>query len=97
MSIAVQDSARTHSQYEGQLQSALYLLRHHGDKLQTPEVRAQHLAIAGVNAARLDNVRDACRYFLRAILSTPWDAKQYVRLLVASVPMLRRRLWLRQR
>jgi glycosyltransferase involved in cell wall biosynthesis len=51
------------------------------------------LAIAGVNAARLDRLAEARDFFRRASAVNPWDVRSRGRRLVAGIPLLAGWIW----
>ncbi len=71
-----------------------YLINHHGALLaKRPETLADHHAVAGTAAARLDDLRLARRHFWKATRIDPRNKKNAGRLIVAMVPPLAKRTW----
>lgn len=71
-----------------------YLINHHGSLLAArPETLADHHAVAGTAAARLDDLRLARSHFRKAARIDPRNVKNAGRLVVAMVPPLARRTW----
>lgn len=82
--------------FRNYLQSATYMLQYHAEALRsTPHRYALTCGIAGVNSARLGEYSEARRFFVMAIRSDPFCLKHYVRLLLAFIPSLGQKLWLR--
>lgn len=80
----------------GDLASSEYILRHHRDRLRrAPRVHGLYLGVAGVRAARVYDFRKSRRYFREAVEADPWNWRHYVRFLLACLPPLGRRVWLR--
>lgn len=76
------------------LTSALHVLEADAEVLQShPEYRANLWGIAGVNAARLGDMRAARRYLLRSALAHPRRLQRWARVLVACTPGLPGRRW----
>ncbi len=76
------------------LESAMYLLDVHEQRLaRDRDLHARYWAIAGVAAARLDRTRLAQRCFVRAVRTDPTNLRHLGRLVVSTVPSLRRRRW----
>lgn len=76
------------------LAAARYLLTHHAARLALePVLLGNTWSVSGVSAARLGRPREARRDLARAVRADPRRAKLVVRLAVACVPPLRRRLW----
>ncbi len=83
--------------YQVRLESAEYILRHHGERYRqhSPRGYTNYCAIAGTSAARLGKYHKARHYFLSAIRVYPWNWKHYGRLFLALIFPLGRKLWLR--
>lgn len=76
------------------LASAEYILGHHRERISRhPHALSNYQAIAGVAAARIGRYPEARRYLRAAISSNPRAPKHYLRLLLAMVPPLARRVW----
>jgi glycosyltransferase involved in cell wall biosynthesis len=73
--------------------SRILVDRHRERLRRSPEMLGYYLAIAGVNAARLGDYRDARHFLWQAIRENPRLAKNYFRLLAAFVPPIGDRLW----
>jgi len=83
--------------FQARLAGTRYILNHYRDKLWAKDRPglAQYASIAGVNAARLGRYREARRFFAIAVRAAPWRWKHYGQLLLALVPGIRRKFWLR--
>jgi glycosyltransferase involved in cell wall biosynthesis len=80
-----------------QLRAAEHILVKHAERLRDdPEHMANVLAIAGVNAARLDDWRRARRHLTRAALLHPLRAKPWLRAAAAWCPAIGSRIWRRR-
>jgi glycosyltransferase involved in cell wall biosynthesis len=80
-----------------QLRAAERVLAKHADRLRHDRGHwANLLAIAGVNAGRLGDWRQARRYLLRAALLHPLRPKPWLRAAAACCPPLGRRIWRQQ-
>ena len=76
------------------LQSALYLLDVHGERLaRDPALHADYWSIAGVAALRLGRPLLGWRCFVRAARTDPRTPKHATRAVVAAVGPMRRRVW----
>ncbi|MEZ4866324.1 MAG: glycosyltransferase family 2 protein [Caldilineaceae bacterium] len=89
--------ARSQDKFRLRLQSAQYILDHHGEKYRGPHPAgyANYCVIAGVNAARLGWFRQARSYFIAAIQVNPFNWRHYVRLFLSLVPSVGNQFWLR--
>lgn len=75
------------------LEGAEHVLRRHGDLLaRDPKLLADHRAVAGVNAARVGDLRAARRHFLAGARARP-SLRAGTRLAAAFVPALASRAW----
>jgi hypothetical protein len=88
--------ARGRQRAESLLGGARYVIERHRERLERdPRLLADHLAIAAVGAARLGDDREARRLLREAVRATPGSARHRLRLLLAYLPPLARRLWSR--
>jgi glycosyltransferase involved in cell wall biosynthesis len=86
------------AQFQNYLDSATYMLNHHGEALQaSPRRYALSCGIAGVNALRLGRSAEARRFFRVAIYNDPWHWKHYLRFALALMPGIGKKYWLRVR
>lgn len=86
------DAPRRHHP-EALLASAELVLREHAAALALdPALRADHHAVAGVNAAKLGDLRSARRHFAAAARHRP-SARAAARLGASAVPAVARRVW----
>ena len=86
------DAPRRHHP-EALLASAELVLREHADAFALdPRLRSDHHAVAGVNAARLGDLRAARRHLLAAVRHQP-SPRTAGRFVAATVPALARRVW----
>jgi glycosyltransferase involved in cell wall biosynthesis len=73
---------------------ALAVLERHGDRLRrSPRTYAHFKGIAAVQGARMGRYAEARRLLVEAIRADPSNLKHYARLGVASLPLLRTRVW----
>lgn len=83
-----------HSYGAAQAEMARFVLEHHGEYLrQHREVRSLYHRIAGVHAAKSEDLRTARRHLLCAVLNRPWSLTDWGRTAVATLPPLARRVW----
>jgi len=77
--------------------AAEYILEHHGDRLRGsfPTSYANYRGVAGVNAARLGDMRAARGHLLSALRVRPFRLKNYLRLAVTLIPPVAARFWRR--
>ena len=76
------------------LRGALHLLETYPAHFQRdPRAWGVHLAIAGVNAARLGSMAEARSFFRRARSVNPRDARCHARFLIAGIPPLAAWVW----
>ncbi len=76
------------------LEGSKYILEHHRDLLQRdPRLLANYCGVVGVRAARLGEGREARRYLGRSVGADPGRLRSWLRLAVAAVPPLSRRVW----
>jgi glycosyltransferase involved in cell wall biosynthesis len=83
---------RSSNQPRRMYDSAIYMLEHHGAAM-APSARATYLAIAAVNAARLDDFGRARRLLRQALRANRTRWTNYGRLVLATVRPLGRRVW----
>ena len=60
-----------------------------------PNVLGAYIATSGVRAAKLGQYKKAQQYFRSAIAVSPLDWHHYFRLLLALLPPVGRKVWLR--
>ena len=79
------------------LESAKYMLCQHGERYRAYHSRgdANLCAVAGVNAARLNDLKTARTFFRAAIRSNPRNIRHIARYLATFAPLIGTRFWLR--
>ncbi|MCE7979655.1 MAG: glycosyltransferase family 2 protein [Caldilinea sp. CFX5] len=88
------DQVQTRKQAQTLLNATKYTLQHHLPRLKkTSQAYANYCAIAGVNAALLDQYGEARHFFLNAIYTQPINWRHYGRLFLSLVPPLGRKYW----
>jgi len=79
---------------KARLEASVLLLERHAEAFaRDPRVRALHLAVAGVNAARLGEIARARSFFLDAWKSDLAKVRHALRFALTLVPALARRRW----
>lgn len=88
------DVAHIRGDHAAVLAGAEYILEHHHDLLaRSPSRLAASHSTAGVRAARLRRYRRARGHFVAAVRAQPRDPRSWMRLVVATVPIVRSAAW----
>jgi hypothetical protein len=80
---------------EEYFQAARIVLERHGEhfRVHDPRGYARSCSVAAVAAARLSLWSEAREYLRRGIQAWPWEPRQYLRMILANVPPLGRKIW----
>jgi glycosyltransferase involved in cell wall biosynthesis len=91
------DESKAHTNYKIRSESVAYVLARHRAKFKK-DARAHgyFLAGLGVCVAKMGEYSRARHYFKSAILAHPWNWRHYGRFLLALMPILARKYWLRR-
>lgn len=82
--------------FQIRLDSAAYILQKYESKLkEIPTQYGIYCGLAGVNAARMRKFAQARIFFRAAIKAEPLNYRHYVRMLLALIPPIGHRFWLR--
>jgi glycosyltransferase involved in cell wall biosynthesis len=90
------DESKAHTNYKVRSESVAYVLARHRAKFKK-DARAYgyFLAGLGVCVAKMGEYSRARHYFKSAILAQPWNWRHYGRFLLALMPIVARKYWLR--
>ena len=91
------DESKAHTDYKIRSESVAYVLARHQAKFKK-DARAHgyFLAGLGVCVAKMGEYSRARHHFKSAILAQPWNWRHYGRFLLALMPVLARKYWLRR-
>lgn len=87
------DGPKIRRDAKAKLEATEYILKRHGEKFADRRDLAVWFASAGGCAAELGDYRRARRYFARAVRVHPWHWKNYARIVLCSLPGVRRCFW----
>lgn len=92
--IHLHTGARIRNNYEAIYQSSSRTLEKYSELFKIhPDKHFDYLSVAGVNAMRTNRVNEGLKYFRLAQKVKPLNLKNFTRLIVGRIPIIRKKIW----